>query len=84
MLRVLVLIQLTLWASAVHAFFPWLPGYLCDEENNCEKQDKRGQPISLGAPLKKAATPAGSVTFKLSQRVSGVSLETAGNPVKHC
>lgn len=68
-----ILIQLALWTTAVKAFYPYFPSYICSEDNICETQ-KRTLPVSkLGASLVKDDEPAEPVTFKLSQRFHSVS-----------
>lgn len=62
MLRVVVLLQLTLWVASTRAFFPWNP---CEVDNTCAGASRR-------SVASRAAPPEG-VTFDLVQRAHHVS-----------
>ncbi|KAK1750026.1 acid protease [Echria macrotheca] len=66
MLRVVVLLQLTLWVASIHAFFPW---NACEADNTCAASGRRsvdGEPESA----RRAAVPSTGVTFDLYQRTA--------------
>lgn len=74
-MRRAAIIQLTLWAASVRAFFPFIPTYACDEYHDCDGQSKRALPANEpDNPLVKDSDPGELLTFKLSQRRSPVSL----------
>ncbi|KLU89651.1 rhizopuspepsin-3 [Magnaporthiopsis poae ATCC 64411] len=58
------LIQLSLWVAGSHAFYPFIPEYLC-EDQSCQTQT---QPQS-----RKRLADGGPVTFPLSQRAPDAS-----------
>ncbi|KAB5585870.1 aspartic peptidase domain-containing protein [Coniochaeta sp. 2T2.1] len=37
MLRTIILLQLTLWVASIHAFFPFVPAWQCEENGICEE-----------------------------------------------
>ncbi|KAK3903855.1 acid protease [Staphylotrichum tortipilum] len=65
-----LLLQLTLWAAAVHAFIPFIPDDQCDPGEHCGPfghADKRGAGSGGGGPEER--TPEG-ITFDLHQRAN--------------
>ncbi|KAK0706794.1 aspartic peptidase domain-containing protein [Lasiosphaeria miniovina] len=61
------LLLLTLWATAVHGFFPWLA---CEADNTCiEPKSPKPRRDGQGEKAERAALPeGGSVSFELFQR----------------
>lgn len=62
--QALVLLQLSLWATSIHAFYPFVPSYRIDEGRDGAKRDGRGD-TTLDA---RTTRGDGSVTFQISQR----------------
>ncbi|KAM0286073.1 hypothetical protein ACHAQH_001081 [Verticillium albo-atrum] len=70
MRSVLVLIQLSLWITVSHAFFPWFPTYRCDKDGSC-KAAKRAQLEGPAQDVVNAIRASGALkpsTFPISQR----------------
>jgi hypothetical protein len=65
MLRTVILLQLTLWVVSIHAFFPYIPAWQCEENNICGDDPKSEKPKARGVQ-----------TYKLSQRVRNVCAST--------
>lgn len=70
----IALAQLAVLATSVHAFFPWVPEYACNQFHGCEDQDKRALPVE--APVTRDAAPEELWTLKLAQRTSPVCVLT--------
>jgi len=68
------LLQLTLWAAAVHAFIPFIPDDQCDPGEHCGPfghADKRGASASGGNGGAPDEAPQG-ITFDLHHRANAV------------
>jgi len=61
MLGTVILLQLTLWVASIHAFYPLIPPWQCQEENNCAADSKSEKPKARDVH-----------TYQLSQRVRDV------------
>jgi hypothetical protein len=61
MLATLIFLQLTLWVASIHAFYPFIPQWQCEENHICEDGTKSSKP-----------KPRSTVTYKLSQRARNV------------
>ena len=56
MLRTLALLQLTLWAATIHAFFPWRP---CEVDRSCPGSRPRSLDAGSSPPSPHATLPRG-------------------------
>lgn len=68
----LLLLQLSLWVSLSHAFFPWFPRYRCREDDLCTPPRKREQidgdarPTAETGPISRRT---GARAFPIRQRI---------------
>lgn len=77
MLQIVVLLQLTLWVVSIHAFFPWIPDYKCEEDNTCAEGPK--SPVVSRAP---GVAAPDVVTYKLTQRVPDTNVDPYNRAVR--
>ena len=75
MLRAVLLVQLAIWTTALHAFYIWHPQAPCHGESKCGTQSSRRDdlPAAVAAPVETRGEQAGGVEFKLVQRIPDVS-----------
>lgn len=81
MLRSLALVYLTLWVSSVHAFYPWFPEWLCQDDHICSST---GANVARGVggvkraeaaqALPSTTSHAEPVTFELFRKAMGVEV----------
>ena len=66
-------LQLTIWITAIHAFYIWHPEAPCHGASKCEnKPSRRDEIAETAAPVERSEQAEG-VTFKLVQRIPDVS-----------
>lgn len=68
------LVQLSLWATCVQAFYPYIPLYACDRYHDCGDHDKRSTSAdNRHGAVTRSAEAGELLTFKLTQRSIPVS-----------
>lgn len=74
-----VLLQLSLWVSVSHAFYPWFPKYRCDRDGTCQaaKREQVDGDAGLTDDAVQAARESRVRALPIRQRVASVSLDTA-------
>ncbi|KAL2759386.1 hypothetical protein ACRALDRAFT_2030688 [Sodiomyces alcalophilus JCM 7366] len=71
----LLLLQLSLWVSLSHAFFPWFPKHRCREDNICTSTKKREQVDGDARPTEDTVAVSRSArarTYPIHQRTATI------------
>ncbi|EFW99045.1 aspartic-type endopeptidase [Grosmannia clavigera kw1407] len=72
MLGTVVLLQLILWTTATHAFYPWFPAWVCEKDDSiCNSSDS---PEDVAKTTRDVSPLAEGLTLKLSRRRHGIDM----------